>query len=144
MRTGAVIICFLLSVTSCKKNDRVPADVLPPSKMQAVLWDLMRADKFLTDFVVTKDTGLKRQTESIKMYRQVFAFHAISKEKFQESFSWYKSHPNYLKVIMDSLNTRQGAAPTALARPGDTTIRSPALRDTSTPGKRRINPLRPE
>jgi len=147
MRTGFLIICFLLGLASCKKNDKVPGDVLPPPKMQAVLWDIMRADKFLTDFVLPGDTGQKRQTESIKMYQQVFAFHAISKEKFQQSFSWYQSHPAYLKVIMDSLNNRPVAAPTQLAKPGDTVgkpVQPRVMQDTSVTGKRKKIPLRVE
>ena len=145
MKTGVLIVCFLLSLASCKKNERIPSDVLPLPKMQAVLWDIMRADKFLSDFAM-RDTALNRKTESIKMYQQVFALHHINKEKFQQSFSWYQSHPSFLKVIMDSLNNRRSDAPTALAQPNDTTtplVRSPGARDTTKAAKRK-NPLRPE
>jgi hypothetical protein len=143
MKTGLLIICFGISVAGCKNNNKVPGNILPPSKMQAVLWDIMRADKFLSDFVLSRDSGLNKDTESIKMYQQVFAIHSITKEKFRTSFSWYESHPAVLQVIMDSLTNRPVTAPTKLAQPGDTTrqpVPSPSLADTSKGGRRKLLP----
>ncbi len=61
--------------------------------MQAVLWDLMRADQFLADYVFNKDSSLDKTTESLKYYQKIFAIHKVSKEEFQESFSFYQAHP---------------------------------------------------
>jgi hypothetical protein len=137
MKTKWLIICLIVNLTGCRNNNRIPGDILPPQKMQAVLWDIMRADKFLSDFVLLKDTGLNKKTESIKMYEQVFAIHSITKEKFQHSFSWYEAHPAALQVIMDSLSNRPVTAPTKMIQPNDTTrppVRVPG--DTSKPGRR--------
>ena len=60
-------------------------DILPQKKMQAVLWDMMRADQFLTDYVLNKDSSLNKITESLKYYQQIFAIHKITgriSEKF--------------------------------------------------------------
>jgi hypothetical protein len=104
MRTGLIIFCFFLFITGCKNKNKVPAGVIKQKKMQAVLWDMMRADQFLGDFVLKKDSTLNKKMESIKLYGKVFAIHQISKEQFMKSFSFYKSHPALFKVIMDSLS----------------------------------------
>ena len=40
----------LLLVIACGRGDRVPDNVLPREKMEAVLWDMIQADEFLKDF----------------------------------------------------------------------------------------------
>ena len=55
MRTGLLIITILF-FAGCKNKNAVPGNILPQSKMQAVIWDMMRADQFLTDYVLNKDT----------------------------------------------------------------------------------------
>jgi hypothetical protein len=90
---------------------------LPPEKMEAVLWDLMRADKFLSDYVLNKDSTKKIDTESVNLYKQVFAIHNITGEQFQKSFAYYKAHPDLLKGIMDSLSRPPMAEPTEMVQP---------------------------
>jgi hypothetical protein len=90
----------------------VPSGILSPKEMQAVMWDMLRADQFLTSFVFNKDSTLNKTTESIKYYQQVFSIHQISEEEFQKSFSYYKAHPSLFKIIMDSLSKTTTDAPT--------------------------------
>lgn len=134
-----ILIIFLsLSISSCQDRNKVPANILPPKKMQAVLWDMMRADKLASDFIL-RDTSLERDAESIKMYQEVLAIHSLSKEKFRESFNWYKDHPVVLKVIMDSINNRNREAPTQLATAPDSTSQQPQKiipGDSSKPSRR--------
>ena len=83
----------------------------------------MRADKFLADFVLNKDSGLNKKMESIKYYQKIFAIHQINKEEFQQSFAYYRSHPALFKMIMDSLTNISKDAPTEITKPsigGDT------------------------
>jgi len=98
-----LIISFLFLITGCKSKNAIPRDVLPQKKMQAVLFDMMRADQFLSDYVLSKDSSLKKDAESIKLYQQVLAVNAVTKEKFVRSFTFYKAHPVLLKAIMDSI-----------------------------------------
>lgn len=122
MRTRLFILCFLIIVTGCKNKNRIPAGIIPQKKMQDIVWDMMRADQFLSDFVLNKDSSLDKRTESIKLYSQVFAIHHISKEQYKESFSFYKTHPALFKVIMDSLSQPKSEAPTEMIKqpvPGD-------------------------
>ena len=91
---------------SCKGKDRVPGDILPEKKMQAILWDMMRADQFLTDFVLNKDTTINKEKESQRFYQQVYSIHKVTKEEFRKSFEFYRSHPSLLKDLMDSIGHR--------------------------------------
>lgn len=104
MRSRLLIFFLLLIITSCGKKNKVPRDVLPQKKMQVILWDMMRVDQFLADYVLNKDTSKNKTTESLRYYQQVFAIHKISKEEFQRSFAWYKTHPVLLKAVMDSIS----------------------------------------
>ncbi len=85
--------------------------------MELVLHDMMRADKFLADYVLNKDTTKKIDSESIKLYQQIFAIHQITGEQFQKSFTYYKEHPDQLRAIMDSLSRPAAAAPTEMVQP---------------------------
>lgn len=90
--------------------------MLPPDKMEALLWDMMRADKFLADYVLNKDTTKKIDSESVKLYQQIFAIHQVTGDQFQKSFAYYKEHPEQLQAIMDSLS-KPTAAPTEMVQP---------------------------
>ena len=103
MRTRLLIIYLSLLIAGCKSKNAIPGNVLQQKKMQEVLWDMMRADQFLADYVLNKDTSLKKKTESIKLYQQILAINGVTKEKFEASFAFYKSHPILLKAIMDSI-----------------------------------------
>lgn len=107
MRTNFFLFLVCLSLfTGCGKKDKPPGSILQQEKMESVLWDMMRADQFLLTYVLSKDTTKKKETESRKLYSQIFQLHAISEKQFSESFSWYKAHPALLAVIMDSISKK--------------------------------------
>ncbi|MBC7873755.1 MAG: DUF4296 domain-containing protein [Ferruginibacter sp.] len=117
MRTGLCIVFLFFLTGGCKNKNEVPGNVLSQKKMQAILWDMMRADQFLADYILNKDTTLLKKTESLKYYRQVFAIHQVSKEEFQRSFSFYQSHPALFRAIMDSIGAPPREATPGLAPP---------------------------
>jgi hypothetical protein len=130
MRTLLLIALVVIFTAGCKGKNAIPNSVLPQKKMQAILWDMMRADQFLADYVLNKDSSLNKTTESLKYYQQIFAIHKTSKEEFQHSFSFYKSRPGLLKAIMDSISTPPSDT-AALAKP-DSVSASPTLnKDTA-------------
>ena len=66
------------------------------------MWDLMRADAYVSDFIM-KDSTKNKNTESGILYEKVFAIHSTTQESFQKSMAFYESRPDLLKVITDSL-----------------------------------------
>ena len=97
----AVIATGILLVSSCG-NKGVPSGILPPEKMQEVLWDLLRVDELAMEKRAI-DSAFVLEKESEKMYQQVFAIHKIDKQTFEKSFSFYKGRPDLSKTIFDSL-----------------------------------------
>ena len=106
MKAGLLIIIFSFFFAGCKNSNKAPNNILPQAKMEALLMDMIRADKFLTDFVLIKDTSLNKDTMSIKLYQQIFRIHHISKEEFQRSFSFYRAHLDLFKTVLDSVYTK--------------------------------------
>ena len=117
---------FLLVIffSSCNTK-KVPDDILPPEKMQEVLWDMIRADEFLVSYVI-KDTSVNRKAESLKLYQKVFDVHDISKSAFEKSFKYYQLHPETLQPIMDSLNARKSDRENSETLPLEPDIQKPA------------------
>jgi Domain of unknown function (DUF4296) len=75
--------------------------------MQELMWDMFRADAFITGFLGKGDSAFNHFKESVTIYREVFAIHKTNKEEFKKSLDWYQRHPNVMKTIMDSLQQRQ-------------------------------------
>jgi len=152
MRISLLIALAVIFTAGCKNKNVIPNNVLPEKKMQAILWDMMRADQFLADYVLNKDSLLNKTTESLKYYQQIFAIHKTSKEEFQHSFSFYKSHPVLLKAMIDSISKPPIETAPVFAKPDsattfpifhkDTGIRDPPkkLQDTSATPKKKIRP----
>jgi len=117
MKAALLIVYILFLTAACRSKDGISTGILTQKKMQAVIWDLMRADQFLADYVLNNDTTLDKTRESLKYYQQIFAIHKINKEEFQHSFSFYVSQPALLKAIMDSISNPPLNANTGLAQP---------------------------
>ena len=116
MRGLLLIICCVFILAGCKNKNKATAGIIPQKKMQAVLWDMMRADQFLADFVLNKDSSLDKTSERIKYYNKIFDIHHITKEQFSTSFSYYKTHPDLFKMIMDSLSQTRTEMPAELVK----------------------------
>jgi hypothetical protein len=128
MRRILLLILVVLSLASCRNRKSIPKDVLPKQKMQAVLFDLMRADQFITDFIINKDSSFKLDEESIKLYGKVFALHHITKEEFSRSFKYYNDHPVLLRAILDSIGSTPTPATGVIVKP-DTITEKPVIKD---------------
>ncbi|MCX8020468.1 MAG: DUF4296 domain-containing protein [Chitinophagaceae bacterium] len=88
---------------ACSGKEKTPSHVLPPEKMKFVLWDLMRADQFLSDYVFRYDTSKNKKKESLTLYAEIFKTHHIKPAQFLNSFDYYTKHPGKMKKIFDSL-----------------------------------------
>lgn len=99
-----LFFCFLIVifVSGCKPE--VPKDILPPKKMQAVLWDVLRADDMANVYALS-DTSFYSFQKHAPYYRTILEVHSITKKDFVNSLEYYKSHPVLLKKILDSLQS---------------------------------------
>ena len=96
------ILVLVACVLSCKSS--VPKDVLPPKKMQAVLWDVMQADE-MADYYSAKDSTFHGLLKHAEYYQKIFSIHKITKEDFSKSLSYYQNHPAVFKTVLDSLKS---------------------------------------
>src|SRR5690349_18095724 len=94
---------FIFVIFGC--SSKHPRDILPASKMQAVMWDLVRADE-LADYKAIKDTSLNKWTNHAVYYQQILQIHQISQDQFKKSMQYYESHPTELQAIIDSLQAK--------------------------------------
>ena len=119
------IIFFFLLFWSCNNEPKIPKDILPPAKMQQLLWDLMRADELLNVNPVQDTAGIK-QLERTEYYYQVLQIHKVKKEVFKKSLGYYKSNPKLFQMVLDSLQSQAASEPEKLT--ADTL--KPSAKDT--------------
>jgi hypothetical protein len=126
-------IFLLICLSGCTQRKKIPKDVLPQNQMRHIMWDLIRADEFAGNFV-SRDSSLNRKAESVKLYEQVFRIHATTREQFEQSLNFYKSRPDLLKTVMDSLRSNERKAMRELSSP-------PSYPDTANPRQRVKKPV---
>jgi hypothetical protein len=102
---------------SCGRVTSVPSGVLAKDKMQAILWDLLRAEQFVTNYIVVRDTTAVGRAKGPQLYDAILKRHGITDAVFQSSLEYYKSHPQSLYPILDSLAGQTATAPTPLVTP---------------------------
>lgn len=125
MRIFSGILLFITLILSCTKNNG-RQDVLPENKMTAVMWDMIRADQYVSDFLL-KDSTRNKKSESIRLYDEIFHIHKITQQQFKKSLDYYSSRPDLFRPIIDSLAKRKNeSSPFQPAHPikKDSLIRS--------------------
>ncbi|MBS1496098.1 MAG: DUF4296 domain-containing protein [Bacteroidetes bacterium] len=99
MRKGFIFWVLLLMAYSCNNK---PKDILPVSKMKAVLWDYVQADVYSTDYLA-KDTSKNVTLENAGLQKTIFNFHHVTKEQFYKSYAYYLQHGDILQEMLDSM-----------------------------------------
>ena len=97
-----LFIILIITDFACIRDNKVPRDIIPQNQMRNIMWDLMRADAYVTDFVM-KDSTCDKKAESTKLYEKIFDIHATTRETFKKSLTFYQNRPDLFKVISDSL-----------------------------------------
>ena len=105
MRGISILLIVLALLCSCNKKDKLPEGILKSEKMQVVLWDIIKAEAYTTEFI-KKDTAKNADAENLKLQQQIFAIHKISKTDFYNSYDYYKTNAPAFKKIMDSMTTQ--------------------------------------
>ncbi len=96
-----IITCLLIGCS----NTGSDSAVIPKDKMAKVLWDMIQVDELAT-LQLVKDTGKDVKKERIQLYQKVFQLHKTSEKQFSNSFTYYTSHPDMMKVLFDTLEAR--------------------------------------
>ena len=105
MKAGKYIVLIVaFGVAACSRS-RVPSDIIQPHEMGNVLFEISMAEEFVNSFVA-KDSSRDKDVEIQKEYQKIFLLHNIKEEQFQKSYTFYRSHPDIFKTMMDSLNAR--------------------------------------
>jgi hypothetical protein len=107
----------LLCLTGCSNKDKVPSGIIPPARMQYILWDMIQADQYANMYLTKDSVGVRSKQQTLTLYAQVFQMHKISREDFQKSFQYYIDRPDLSRSLLDSvlkLGNRDRATFTAM------------------------------
>ena len=118
------LACFsLFLILACSRKEKIPADILPPQKMQSLLWDMIGAGEYITTFVAVQDS-VDKELESLKLYEEVLRMHNITRDQFKKSFAWYRSQPVLMKTMIDTLSKRATKlAPPSMKQKSDSLLK---------------------
>lgn len=102
MKRGLFLLAMCLLGFACRNT---PSGLIPRDQMAEVLWDMVQADQFATQYILRDSAKLKKiKPETFELYQKVFRLHHISKDQFVDSYNYYLDHPDVMKTIVDSLN----------------------------------------
>ncbi len=99
-----LILCGLITFYSCR--DSASSGVIKQTKMQQVLWDMLRADA-LSQQIKKNDSSKSAAVESAVLAKKIFLIHHITEQEFQKSYSYYTNHPDIMMLMLDSINAQQ-------------------------------------
>ena len=91
----ALLLVFLL--VSCKVE--MPEGVIPPERMEALLYDYHLTQSMSSSF---SSISYKEKL----MYIYVYEKHGVSKEMFDSSLVWYSRYPKHMKLMYKNLEAR--------------------------------------
>jgi hypothetical protein len=100
------LILLLSLLFSCTGKEKIPEDVLPPNKMQEVLWDYLRADSYCSS-VLKSDSAANDTTKNMIFQHLIFKHHRITTKDFTKSYNFYISHPDLMMPILDSMVSKK-------------------------------------
>lgn len=102
-------LVFAILLVSCYSENKVPKDIMQPSEMKNVLWDIISAQSLANELML-KDSSLTITAEMKVLSQKVFEIHKTDSTHFNKSYSWYIRHPLVLKPIFDSMYVQRQRA----------------------------------
>jgi len=97
---------FLAIFSACRNDDDIPRGIIPKENMSKILWDVIQADQFSTQYLLKDSAKWHVKSETMKLYDEVFKIHHISKAEFEKSLQFYLGHPDITKTMFDSLSAQ--------------------------------------
>jgi predicted SnoaL-like aldol condensation-catalyzing enzyme len=70
--------------------------------MKTIMWDLENADTWFNQISII-DSAHKNRKMNIQLYEQVFVSHKITKQQFYDSYQYYQTRPDQMKILIDSV-----------------------------------------
>jgi Domain of unknown function (DUF4296) len=106
MRKFFIASFFLFVFSACTDTEKVPPDIIPPKKMENILWDMLLADRYSAQYLIKDSAKINVKAEIFKLYEAVFVVNKTSKTEFVKSYKYYLNRPDLTKTIFDSLSVR--------------------------------------
>ena len=98
---------IIVIIAGCVNNDKIPKGIIDKPKMEKILWDMLEADRFVANFIMTKEgDSATKKLQATEMYEQVFRLNKISRDEFLKSYKFYLGRPDITKVMFDSISAR--------------------------------------
>jgi hypothetical protein len=73
------IVLFLVVLSGCADNTKVPSGIIQRPKMEKILWEMMQADRFATSYIQgRKDTLGRNKKETVELYDKVFSYNGMT------------------------------------------------------------------
>ena len=99
MMRWLIIGCLITIFISCGKNHN---SILSVNEMKIVMWDMFNADNWYNQIAIKDSTAFKNR-KNVALYQQVFQKDGVTREQFYTSYKYYQSHPDKMKVLLDSV-----------------------------------------
>ena len=103
MRNIFIFFFGLIALMNISCKSKSNTNILSLDSMKVVMWDMLAAGEW-NNIAITKDSALFRNHNDIKLYEQVFLVHHITKDQFYNSYKYYQSHPDKMKILVDSVS----------------------------------------
>jgi len=105
MKNISYLIGVLLVLASCGSKNKVPAEIMQPAKMQKILWDVVRSQALAAE-EARKDSTINEIAQTKVLVQKAFKIHDVTSDEYEKSYKWYTSHPDIMKVLLDSLSNQ--------------------------------------
>ncbi|MEO9144356.1 MAG: DUF4296 domain-containing protein [Ginsengibacter sp.] len=106
IKKSIYFVLATLLLVSCYTGDEVPRDIIQPTEMKGILWDMMSAQAWASE-AARKDSSTNLAAEMKVLSKKVFEIHKVDSLRFNKSYNWYIKHPVVLKPIFDSMYTQK-------------------------------------
>ena len=90
---------------SCTDKSGTSAGILGKEKMQAVMWDIIRADAFTEQFI-KKDSSKNVFIENMKLQNAIFSIHQVTRSEYYKSYDYYIAHTDLIRGVLDSMSAK--------------------------------------
>ncbi|MBL6445978.1 DUF4296 domain-containing protein [Fulvivirga sp. 29W222] len=108
MKTKLLVICYVLLLVACSKEDDVPDDLLPKAEMVPLFIDIYIAESRVNNLRLSRDSSMA----IFDVYEgELFKQHEVTDSVYYRSMTYYYNHPKQLEeiysIVLDSLNLRE-------------------------------------